>query len=66
MAMRCRCPPDNLIPPSPTMVLSLLGIEFANSLTPASLAAFSISSDDAFKFPYLIFVSIVSLKSIVS
>ena len=31
-AILCRCPPESLIPCSPTKVLSLLGNEFTNSL----------------------------------
>ena len=34
IAILCLCPPDNLIPLSPTIVSSFLGYKSANLLTP--------------------------------
>ena len=62
----CFSPPESLIPFSPMNVLYLLGSRFINSSENESLAAFFISSSEAFKFAYFILFRIVSSNNVVS
>ena len=61
-AVLCLCPPLNVIPLSPTIVLNLCGKLFISSINPAFVALFLIKFSEALGSPKLRFSEIVEVN----